>query len=110
MHAIRDLLGGALVELLGPRRVHQAAVLSAWEDVVGPARARHAWPAGIRGTTLVVETDLPALLYEIRMRRASLLNDLNRRAGDRVIDDLHISLRPGGMPARGATDNRTYDR
>jgi predicted nucleic acid-binding Zn ribbon protein len=101
VYALRELLGDALAALLGPRRARRAAVLSAWEEVVGQARARHARPVGLRGTTLVVVTDLPALLYELRLRRASLLDALNERAGGQAIDDVQIVMRPSGI---GATD------
>ncbi len=96
MHALKELLGDAITTLMGPRRARQAAVLSAWPDVIGEARARHAKALGVRGNALVVATDLPALLYELGMQRASLIDELNQRAGGRAIDEIQIVMRPLG--------------
>lgn len=96
MYALKELLSDALASLMGPRRARQAAVLSAWPDIVGEAHARHARALGVRGNTLVVATDLPALLYELGMRRVALIETLNRRAGGRAIDEIQIVMRPLG--------------
>ncbi len=94
MYALRALLSDALGMLLGPRRARQAVVLSAWSEVVGEASARHARPLGIRGRTLIVATDLPALHYELGLRRGTLLEALNQRAGEQAIDEIQIVVRP----------------
>ncbi len=93
MYTLRELLSDALIGLLGPRRARQTAVLNAWPEVVGEAGARHSRPLGIRGRTLVVATDLPALHYELGLRRAALLKALNERAGECAIDEIHIVVR-----------------
>lgn len=94
MFHLKDLLSDAVQALMGPRRAQQAAVFAAWPEVVGTARARHARTAGIRGNALVVVTDLPALSYEIGLRRAALVEALNRRVGAQAIEDIHIVIRP----------------
>jgi predicted nucleic acid-binding Zn ribbon protein len=97
-----DLLSDALRSLMGARRARQAAVLDAWPEVVGEVRARHTKAAGIRGNALVVTTDLPALSYELRLRRAALIDALNRKAGGALIDDIQIVVRPRGESDAGA--------
>lgn len=104
MYALKDLLGDALSVLMGPRRARQAAALSAWPEVIGEARAVHARALGIRGNVLVVATDLPALLYELGMQRASLIEALNRRAGTGAIEEIQIVMRPLGASGSGAED------
>lgn len=103
MYALRDLLGDALVILLGPERARQAAVLSAWPEVIGEARARHARALGIRKQTLVVATDLPALFYELGLRRAELIGVLNQKVRSSAINEIQIVMRPldGRPDARG---------
>jgi predicted nucleic acid-binding Zn ribbon protein len=91
-----DLLSDALRSLVGPRRARQAAVLDAWPEVVGEVRARHTKAMGVRGNALVVMTDLPALSYELRLRRAALIDALNQKAGGAVIEDIQIVVRPRG--------------
>jgi predicted nucleic acid-binding Zn ribbon protein len=71
-------------------------VLDAWPDVIGPARARHARAIGVRGQTLVVAADHPAVYYELGLQRASLIEALNARAGDRVITEIQLTMRPLG--------------
>lgn len=94
MYALKALLNDALDTLLGPRRARQAAVLSAWSEVVGEGFARHARPLGIRGRILIVATDLPALHYELGLRRRALLEALNKRAGEEAIDEIQVVVRP----------------
>ncbi len=96
MYALKELLSDALSSLIGPRRARQAAVLSAWPEVVGNARASHARALGVRGNVLVVATDLPVLLYELGMQRAALIEALNQKAGCRAIDEIQIVMRPLG--------------
>jgi predicted nucleic acid-binding Zn ribbon protein len=98
---VKDLLGDALASLVGPRRAKQAAVLEAWPEVVGTSRARHTQVAGIRGKVLVVTTDLPALSYELGLRREALVGALNQKAGGPTIDEIEIVLCPPGASAAG---------
>jgi predicted nucleic acid-binding Zn ribbon protein len=106
MYALKDLIADALSNLIGSRRARQTVVLSAWSAVVGEARSRHARPLGIKGQVLIVATDLPALFYELGLRREELLNALNTRAGGRVIDDIQIVMRPLDGPPAAADDGR----
>jgi hypothetical protein len=41
-----------------------------------------------------VVTDLPVLSYELGLRRAALVEALNRKIGEQVIDDIRIVVRP----------------
>jgi predicted nucleic acid-binding Zn ribbon protein len=91
-----DLLSDALRSLVGPRRAWQAGVLDAWPEVVGELHARHTRAAGIRGNALVVTTDLPALSYELRLRRDALVEALNRKVGGAAIQDIQVVIRPSG--------------
>jgi len=101
MYALRDLLGDALTALVGPRRARQAAVLDLWADVVGEGRARHARAVGVRGSTLVVSTDLPAVYYELGLRRTELVGLLNQRAGGEAITEIQLQMRPLGRRDAG---------
>ena len=101
MYRLGDLLSDAVRALMGPRRARQAAVLDAWPEVVGEVRARHTRAAGIRGTALVVVTDLPALSHEIRLRRDALVEALNQRAGGPAIEDIQVVIRLPGESVGG---------
>jgi predicted nucleic acid-binding Zn ribbon protein len=101
VYRLGDLLSDAVRALIGPRRARQAAVLDAWPEVVGEVRARHARAAGIRGTALVVVTDLPAVSHEIRLRRDALVEALNQRAGGPAIEDIQVVIRLPGESVGG---------
>jgi predicted nucleic acid-binding Zn ribbon protein len=96
MYTLKELLTDALTTLVGPRRARQGGVLDAWPLVIGAARAGHARATGVRGQTLVVAVDHPAVYYELGMQRASLIEALNARAGERVITEIHLTMRPLG--------------
>jgi predicted nucleic acid-binding Zn ribbon protein len=81
-------------------------VLEAWPEIVGEAYARHAWAVGIRGNALIVMTDLPALSYELGLRRSALIEALNRRVGERAIDEIRVVLRPAGEGRENGVDQR----
>ncbi|HEV2281207.1 MAG TPA: DUF721 domain-containing protein [bacterium] len=102
MYTLKELLSDALSSLVGPRRARQGGVLDAWPEVIGEARARHARAVGVRGQTLVVAVDHPAVYYELGMQRASLIEVLNARAGGGVITEIHLTMRPlGGSDTGG---------
>ena len=96
MYTLKELLSDALSSLMGPRRARAGGVLDAWPDVIGPARARNARAIGVRGQTLVVAADHPAVYYELGMQRASLIGALNARAGARIITEIQLTMRPLG--------------
>lgn len=100
VYRLGDLLSDAFRALVGPRRARQAAVLDAWPEVIGEVRARHTRAAGIRGNSLLVVTDLPALSQEIRLRREALVDALNQRAGGPAIEDIQVVVR---LPAESAS-------
>jgi len=102
MYALKDLLSDAMMSLVGPRRARQAAVLDAWPKVVGEAHARYARAVGIRGNALVVATDLPALYYELGLRRTQLIDALNQHAGGKAIAEIQIVMRPLGRAGADA--------
>jgi predicted nucleic acid-binding Zn ribbon protein len=96
MYTLKELLADALSSLVGPRRARLGGVLDAWPEVIGEARARHARAVGIRGHTLIVATDQSAVYYELGMQRTSLIDALNARAGERVITEIQLTMRPLG--------------
>lgn len=96
MYTLKELLTDALSSLVGPRRARQGVVLDAWPEVIGPARACHARAVGVRGQTLVVAANHPTVYYELGLQRAALIEALNARAGERVITEIQLMMRPLG--------------
>jgi len=107
MYPLKELLADALSALVGPRRARQGGVLDAWPEIIGEARARHARAVGIRGHTLIVAADHPAVYYELGMQRAALVDALNAKAGERMITEIQFTMRPlGGADAGSGPPGR----
>jgi hypothetical protein len=64
-----------------------------WEDVAGADAAAHATPAGLRGTTLLVDADPGLWVQELSARRGRFADEINRRLGARVVTDIRIRPR-----------------
>jgi len=101
---LKELLSEALATLLGPKRALQAAALDAWPAVVGESHARHARAEGVRGNALIVVTDLPALSYELGLRRTALVDAINQKVGGRAIDEIHLVMRSFSSPDGESSD------
>ena len=50
----------------------------------------------------MVATDLPAVYYELGLRRAELVALLNQRAGGQAITEIQLQMRPLGRSDAGA--------
>jgi hypothetical protein len=112
---VGELVGAAARSLVGADRLRRARLLDAWAEVVGEPAAQYTRAAGIRGTTLVVVTPVPAVGCELRLRRDELVAALNRRAGAPpgapVIEDLQVLLRPAeaGVEPGGAAAGEGHE-
>ncbi|MGH9092679.1 MAG: DciA family protein, partial [Acidimicrobiales bacterium] len=74
------------------------AVFSRWEEIAGPALARHARPVRLAGDVLVVAVDEPAWATQVRSLGTELLRRVGEVAGRRP-DRLRVTVRaPGGPP------------
>ncbi|MGO9458446.1 MAG: DciA family protein, partial [Acidimicrobiales bacterium] len=72
---------------LGPAGVPPApaaslsAVFSRWEEIAGPAVARHVRPVTLRGGVLVVAADHPAWATQVRALGTGLLDRVGEVSG-----------------------------
>src|SRR5207245_9608671 len=71
-------------------------IVEMWADVVGAESAAHSKPAGLRGTTLLVNSDPGLWVQELSARRGRFADEINRRLGARVVTDIRI--RPQANP------------
>ncbi|HLW44833.1 MAG TPA: DUF721 domain-containing protein [Acidimicrobiales bacterium] len=69
------------------------AVFSRWEELVGPAVARHAKPLRLDGGTLVVAVDQPAWATQVRVLAPGILARLTEQTGERL-ERLDVVVRP----------------
>ncbi len=68
-------------------------VFSRWEQLVGPAVARHARPLRLEGGTLVVAVDQPPWATQMRALAPGVLALLTHETGERL-DRLEVVVRP----------------
>lgn len=79
-----------------PRPASAAAlgtVFSRWEELVGPAVARHVRPLRLEGGTLVVAVDQPPWATQMRVLAPGILVRLSEQTGERL-DRLEVVVRP----------------
>jgi len=77
-----------------PDPVVMAAISSEWDDLAGPPWTGRSRPLYIRGKTLVVEASSPSMVAFLRYGETSLLDRLEERLGEGVVQKVDIRL-PG---------------
>lgn len=91
---VAAVLNRVVAELNLDRRLAEAEVFKAWGQLVDPAVAAHAQPAGLRNGTLFVNVDSSVWLNEIvRYRRREILDRLQHAFGPDMV--AKISFRVG---------------
>lgn len=68
-------------------------VFSKWDDVVGPAVARHARPLRVEQGVLVVAVDQPAWATQVRTLAPRILDRIAELTNERL-DRLEVVVRP----------------
>ncbi len=71
-------------------------LLALWEEAVGAETARHARPAAFRGARLVVHVSNSSWLHHLHLRRAELIEAINRFLGKRAIREIILRIGPCG--------------
>ncbi len=78
-----------LIEAYGLKpKLSEAAVVESWEEVVGKMIAKHTRDVYIKNKKLFVRIDSPALKNELSYSRSTLMENLNKAAGGKVIEDI----------------------
>lgn len=88
--SLRAILRSAAAAWGVERAAHEAMIVEMWADVAGAEAAAHSKPAGLRGTTLLVNTDPGLWVQELSARRGRFADEINRRLGARVVTDIRI--------------------
>lgn len=98
-----DKLSVTLGKILTARgmqgRLHEYRIMQTWPGAVGPAIARHAQPAAIRGGKLTLIVDSPAWMQQLALLKPELIAKLNGRLGRETVRD--IILKFGEVERRG---------
>lgn len=70
-----------------------SAVFTRWEEIAGPAVARHVRPVRLSGGVLVVAADHPAWATQVRSLGAGLLAKVGEVSGE-LPERLEVTVRP----------------
>jgi len=63
-----------------------------WKDVAGDKAARHAKPVSLRKKRLIVNIDGSSWLYELTLKKESLLSALKNKLGEDKIKELQFRI------------------
>jgi predicted nucleic acid-binding Zn ribbon protein len=90
---VGTLLSGALARLGLADGIERWRAVLEWDAIAGESLARHAKAVRVEGTTLVVEAEHSAVLYELSHRKAELLDRLHAHVGGERIKDVRLVLK-----------------
>ena len=71
-------------------KLDEMSLVKSWEDVVGKMIARHTTDVHYQAGTLYVSLDSAPLRQELSYAKTDLIERLNRKAGKRMVVDLHL--------------------
>lgn len=63
-----------------------------WEEAVGPERAQHSRPVGMRGSVLEVAVDTSVWCQQLQLQRSEILGALRGLLGDEAPADLRFRV------------------
>ncbi len=91
--SVNEVLDSLMTKLQMPGDIEsKGKVFLAWEEVVGDAGS-HSRPFRFKGSTLIVEVAEPAWINELSMRKADIVNRLERAVGERVVEDIRFEIK-----------------
>ena len=91
---LRSILKAAAKSLGLERAANAAFVEELWPDVAGPEVAPHTRVTGLRGGTLLIDTEPGPWAQDLTAQRARYVKEINRRLGENVVEEIRFRQRP----------------
>jgi len=89
-----DSLGGAIEKLLKAYGLEEgyyaAAVVTHWENLMGPAVARRTQSIKIQNGVLIVKIESAALRQELSYGKDKIVQQINQKLGVRIIKSVEL--------------------
>lgn len=89
-------LGGVVKDIISNigRRgvVTEEEMLAAWETAAGRRAAKHARPASLKKSKLVVNVDGSSWLYELTLKKKEILKKLEGHLGNKRVSDIRFRI------------------
>lgn len=98
---LSELLGEWTEEANIGKRLRAEMASLRWAEVVGEVIASRTKVERVEGGTLIVATESPAWSNEISLRKAQIMERLNRAVGEEVIKDIRCVVRKRAREGKG---------
>jgi len=87
-----DTVREVLQNQISPRQQKFNSIVTCWQQLLPAELARHCTIAGIRAGRLKVLVDAPAYIYELQLRKAELLRELQQRCPHGRLQKIDLAL------------------
>ena len=72
-------------------KMHEAAVLAQWEEIMGAAVAKRTDKKYIKNRVLHIELNSSVMRDELLQKRSEIIKKVNAASGVDIIDDLYLA-------------------
>lgn len=90
--SIEHLVGSVLKKLIKKGRPSAEQVASAWAAAAGESAAKHSQPVSFKRSTLVVNVDGSAWLYELSTHKREILEKLAAELSGKKLKDIRFRI------------------
>jgi predicted nucleic acid-binding Zn ribbon protein len=90
---LKEIIDSLLSDAKLPFNPHDALIWEIWDEVVGPAIAKHAHPLWIKDGRLRVQVSDPIWLQELGFAAETIREKLNKKLGRESIERVEFRLR-----------------
>ena len=74
------------------KKLQQYGLFAIWDSVVGERIAKHAQPARMMDTTLVIRVDHSAWMQELQLLKPDLLRQIHAHINPKLIRDIRLEI------------------
>jgi predicted nucleic acid-binding Zn ribbon protein len=103
VESIGKVLQQVIADLGLEKRLREQRAVVDWKEIVGEKVASHSRAIRVDRGRLFVEVDSSVWAQELSLMKRRILRQVNVKAGERVIDNVHFVL--GGASRNGASCN-----
>jgi predicted nucleic acid-binding Zn ribbon protein len=93
MKKVGTIIDRVMSKLGLSKRYHEQKALLVWDSIVGGRIAGKTKPLYAREGTLVVEVENSTWMNELQFLKREMIEKLNKKIGQWVIDDIHFLLK-----------------
>jgi len=88
--SMADVLKEYKKEMNIDNKLKEVELINSWEEIAGRAIARRTTKVYIRGNTLVIHLSSAVVRNELLMIRETLIQRINEKAGEQVIESVEL--------------------